>query len=33
MLDLLFTEVYRSKFGYSKRINQQVTDSISDKIY
>lgn len=33
MLDLLFTEVYRSRFGYSKRINQQVTDSISDKIY
>ncbi len=33
MLDLLFTEVYRSRFGYSKQINQQVTDSISNKIY
>lgn len=33
MLDLLFTEVYRSQFGYSARINRQVTDSISDKIF
>lgn len=31
MLDLLFTEVYRRQFGYSKKINKQVTDSISDK--
>ena len=33
MLDLLFTEVYRSRFGYSQKINKQVTDSILDKNY
>lgn len=31
MLDLLFTEVYRSHICYSKKINKQVTNSISDK--
>ncbi len=33
MLDLLFTEVYRSRFLYSKRINEQVTESITNKVY
>lgn len=33
MLDLLFTEVYRSKFCYSMQINKQVIDSISDRTF
>ena len=33
VLDLLFTEVYRTKFDYSKEINKIVTTSILDKDY
>lgn len=33
VLDLLFTEVYRRKFDYSKEINKRVTTSIVDKNY
>ena len=33
MLDLLFTEVYRSRFCYSAKINKQVVDSISDRTF
>lgn len=33
VLDLLFTEVYRTKFDYSKEINKRVTTSILDKNY
>ena len=33
MLDLLFTEVYRSKFCYSMQINKQVIGSISDRTF
>lgn len=32
MLDLLFTEVYRSHIGYSKKINEQVIESIADQV-
>ena len=33
VLDLLFTEVYRTQFDYSKEINKRVTTSILDKNY
>ena len=33
VLDLLFTEVYRTQFDYSKEINKRVTTSILDKDY
>lgn len=33
MLDILFTEVYRTKFDYSKDINALVTSSIIDQAY
>lgn len=33
VLDLLFTEVYRTQFAYSKEINKLVTTSILDKNY
>lgn len=33
VLDLLFTEVYRKQFDYSKEINKRVTTSILDKDY
>ena len=33
VLDLLFTEVYRKQFDYSKKINKRVTTSILDKDY
>lgn len=32
VLDLLFTEVYRKRFHYSKEINERVTSAVVDKI-